>query len=132
MRELRNNTKTHLESLGVPVFSTKINPSQLKNLPCVIVYNDKMNIQNDIPNCLGVGGPVDVSLNIDVVMAYSGNFADQLDMLVEQVINLISNPLYLANNWNNLDNISVAYQYVSEFETPLAIATVNLSGTKFK
>ena len=132
MRELRNNTKTHLESLGIPVHSSKISPTQLKNLPVIVLYNDKMNIQNDIPNCLGVGGPVNVSLNIDVVISYSGNFADQLDMLVEQVIDSISDPLYLANNWNNLDNISVAYQYVSEFEVPLAIATINLSGTKFK
>lgn len=132
MRELRNNTKTQLESLGIPVFASKISPTQLKNLPVIVLYNDKMNFQNTIPNCLGVGGPIDVSMNIDVVLAYSGNFADQLDVLVEQVIDSISDPLYLANNWNNLDNISVTYQYISEFETPLAIATINLSGTKFK
>lgn len=132
MRELRNNTKTQLESIGIPVYSSKISPTQLKSLPVIVVYNDKMDIQNGIPNCLGVGGPVNVSLNIDCVLAYSGDFADALDILVEQVIDKISEPLYLASNWNNLDNVSVSYQYISEFETPLAIATINLSGTQFR
>ncbi len=132
MKLIRNNTKTLLESIAIPVFNSKISPSQLKSLPCIIIYNDKFSIENTLPHTLGISGTQNISMNIDVICAYAGEFAGQLDDYVENVITLLGTPIYLADNYDNLESVNVTYQYISEFETPLAVATINIQATRIK
>lgn len=132
MKNIRANTKTLLEQIGIPVYDSRIQPSQLKNLPAIIIYNDKFSIENTLPHALGISGTNNFSFNIDVICAYSGDYAERLDDYVESIINLLGTPIYIADNYDNIDSVSVSYQYISEFETPLAIANINIQASLIK
>lgn len=132
MKSIRANTKTQLEPLNIPIYDTKINPSQLSSLPIAVIYSKNLSINNELPHALGVSGKTDYSFTIDIVVSYVNGFADILDDYVEQTIDLISDPLYIASNYDNIDQITVDYSYVNELEKPLAIASINIQASIIK
>ena len=127
MKTIRENTKNQLAPLGVPVYDTRVNPSQLASLPICVIYSKNLNITNELPNALGVSGINDYSFVIDIVVGYTNGHADILDDYINQVINLISEPLYIATNFDNITTISVDYSYVNELEKPLAIGSITIN-----
>lgn len=132
MKNIRHATKAALLSLNIPVHTSRVRAVDIANTPCVIIYNDAQSITNEMPSGLYAQGPISHSLCIDAVVAYSGEFADELDDLVQDIVELISQQTYLQSTWISLDRIDIDYQYVGEKERPLAIANIKLSGITFK
>lgn len=132
IKQIRQNLKTHLESIGPPVFDSRITPNQLKTLPFIVVLNDKFSLENTVPNCLALSGPRNISINVDVAVAHNNDYANLLDDLVESVIDKIGDPMFMAANVDNINNISVSYTYSNDFETILAIATININADILK
>lgn len=127
MKTIRENTKNQLESLGIPIYDTRVNPSQLSSLPICVIYSKNLSITNELPHALGVSGVNEYSFVIDIVVAYTNGHADILDDYINQVINLLSDPLYIATNFDNIATISVDYSYVVELEKPLAIGSITIN-----
>lgn len=132
IKEIRLNTKNALLSLNIPVHTSRVRSVDIANTPCVVIYNDSQSISNEMPSGIYAQGPISHSLCIDAVVAYSGEFADELDDLVQDIVELISQETYLQSTWISLDQIDIQYQYVGDSERPLAVANIKLTGITFK
>lgn len=134
MTNIKAQTKTALDAVltNVPVSTARIRPTDLRNLPAVFIYNESVSISNELPNNLGIAGPMTAVIAIDVATNYSGDFAAAQDVLINQVIDGISSQSYLDSAWTEVSNVSIDYQYIDDFEKPLAIATIKITGTVFK
>lgn len=132
MKQLKINTKAQLLSMNIPVFISRIRPKDLQALPMIVIGNNKLSIQNDIPNGLGLAGPTDQSITVDIVISSTDNFSDLLDDAVDDCLRLLADPTYLQANWESLDSVDVSYNQISELEKPVVIASITLSGTGFK
>lgn len=118
--------------MNIPVFISRIRPKDLQALPMIVIGNNKLSIQNDIPNGLGLAGPTDQSITVDIVISSTDNFSDLLDDAVDDCLRLLADPTYLQDNWGSLDSVDVSYNQISELEKPVVIASITLSGTGFK
>lgn len=129
MKIIRKATITALQStLAIPIHDSKVSPQNLSMLPCVIVFNEGLGLDS-----LGVKNKFssfkDVQLKVDVVVAQSeATYMDTLDDLVETVIQTLStNQTYLAE-WIAIEGFSVSYNYITEYEKPLAIGSITITG----
>lgn len=130
MKAIRKATVQTLSGLGIPVHDSKVSPQSLSNLPCTVVWNEGLGLDS-----LGIknqfSGFKDVQIKIDLVVAQSeSEYADTLDDLVELVIQTLSTDTTYLSNWIAIEGFSVSYQYITEYDKPLAIASVTISGKK--
>lgn len=128
MKNIRKATVTALADLDIPIHDSKVSPQNLQMLPCAIVFNDSFGLDS-----LGVknqfSGFKDVQIKIDIVLAQSeSEYADALDDLVELVIQTLSTDTTYLSNWIAIEGFSVSYQYITEYDKPLAIGSVTISG----
>lgn len=130
MKTIRNNLKTLLSQLNISVFTSRVRPTDIKNLPCLVIYNKSKSLQNDIPNNLYLGGQESISITIDAVLAMNGEFADSLDDLVQDIHNLLSDKTFLDANFNDVESIQTEYNYVDGLEKPLAVASITINANK--
>lgn len=133
MKQLRQNLKILLTQLNIPIHTSRVRPIDLKSLPCIVIYNQKKTLNNDIPNNLYLGGAESISIGVDVVISMIGEYADVLDDTISAIYDLLSNDVFLNANFNNLESLSVDYQYVSDgLEKPIAIGSITLNANRLK
>lgn len=117
--------------LTVPVFDSKVLPTQLKTLPAVIVFNDNIQATNYPVSKKGVSELV--ALQIDVLTTYSReNYADELDDTVEVITATLFESADFQNLWTNIESYSVDYNFQNDGEMPIAFASIKITGYIFK
>lgn len=130
MKAIRNNLRTLLSQLNIPIHTSRVRPVDIKDLPCLVIYNKSKSLQVDIPNNLYLGGTESVSISIDAVIGMSGEFADALDDLVQDIHDLLSDKTFLDENFNDIESIQTEYNYVDGLEKPLALASITINANK--
>lgn len=132
MKTIRQNLKTHLSALGIQIHTSRVRPVDIRDLPCLVIYNKSSKLDNLIPNNLYLGGDESVTISIDAVLSMNGEFADALDDLVQSIIQQLSDKTFLDENFNTVDSIEVDYQYVDGLEKPLAVASITIYAKTFR
>lgn len=132
IKTLRKATVTELTAaLSMTVIDSKVLPSQLKSLPVAIVFNDGLQATNFPINKYGASETVNIQ--IDILTTYSRtNYADELDDAVETALSTLMRSSAYQELWTHIESYSVDYNYQSDGETPIAFASIRLTGNIFK
>jgi len=127
--DLRNGTHDKLLAAGLAggnVYNSKVTPNLIRNLPAVMVQNDKMAAKN-----IGNSKPVftnDVQLQVICVVSMSDTWANDADALVQGVLDTLMTDVTWLALWNNIEGFTGDYIAVTDLQYPVGIATLTIMG----
>lgn len=129
-KDVRSLTTSLLETaLSVPVYSSKVTPALIKNLPAVIVFTP--NVAANGQSSATAAFTINIDIEIDVLVAANEDWCDTADDLLET----IKDTLFTSTQWTqqfvSVEGYTIAYSIVGDTEKPLATATLTINTLGF-